>query len=188
MPDLREQLQERLTGRICLVGIGNVELGDDGFGVKLAAALLARGVNRREQAPEGSPAPIADPRFIGKEAARLSVLIAGTEPERHLGGVFEAGFDQVVFLDAVEFGGAPGAVIFLGAAEMESRFPQVSTHKLSLGLLANWVEAHGATRAWLLGVQPETLQAGQDLSPAVEASREILQVLLEELKEGAVCR
>ena len=39
MADLREALHERLTGRTCLMGIGNPDRGDDGFGVRLAEAV-----------------------------------------------------------------------------------------------------------------------------------------------------
>jgi hypothetical protein len=39
MPDLREQLQQLLEGRVCLMGLGNVDYGDDGFGVRLAEEL-----------------------------------------------------------------------------------------------------------------------------------------------------
>jgi hypothetical protein len=87
-------------------------------------------------------------------------------------------YDHVVFLDAVEFGGAPGSVVLLDASEMAARFPQISTHKLSLGLLAKQAEANDKTRAWLLGVQPQSLKPGEDLTPTVRATLELLLELL----------
>jgi hydrogenase 3 maturation protease len=90
--------------------------------------------------------------------------------------VVDGGFDHVIFLDAVEFGGAPGSVVLLDSEEMAARFPQVSTHKLSLGLLARQIETNGQAKAWLLGVQPESLRQGEQLSPTVKAT---LQLLLE---------
>ena len=45
MADLGQQLRERLKGRVCVMGLGNVDLGDDGFGVRLAEALLRSGVS-----------------------------------------------------------------------------------------------------------------------------------------------
>ena len=50
MPDLREQLQQLLQGRVCLMGLGNVDFGDDGFGVRLAEALARS--ERRELSGE----------------------------------------------------------------------------------------------------------------------------------------
>ena len=68
--------------------------------------------------------------------------------------------------------------MLLDSDEMAARFPQISTHKLSLGLLAKQVEANGRTKAWLLGVQPESLRPGEELTPAVRATLELLLDLL----------
>ena len=162
MPDLREQIQQCLQGRVCLMGLGNVDYGDDGFGVRLAEKLEAEG--------------LAD------------VIVAGTMPERFIGAVTDNNYDYLLFLDAAEFGGAPGSVIFLNAVEMATRFPQISTHKISLGLLAKWIEDSGNTKAFLLGVQPESLKTVQELTPTMQTSLEVLSELLNELwntgKEG----
>jgi hydrogenase 3 maturation protease len=87
----------------------------------------------------------------------------------------------VIFLDAVDFGGSPGATIFLNAGQIAVRFPQISTHKISLGLLAKSIEANGTTKAWLLGVQPQSLKPGESLSPAVQGTLELLRELLIEV-------
>jgi len=158
MPDLREQLAQCLTGHVCLMGLGNVDYGDDGFGVRLAELLIANEI------PEG-----------------WRVVNAGTVPERVIARVAETGCEHLVFLDAVEFGGAPGSVVFLGSSEMAARFPQVSTHKISLGLLAKWAEANGTTKAWLLGVQPESLAAGERLTPAMQTTLDALFELLRDV-------
>ena len=50
MPDLREQLQQLFQGRVCLMGLGNVAYGDDGFGVRLAEELKAEGRVRMPKA------------------------------------------------------------------------------------------------------------------------------------------
>lgn len=159
MKDLRQQLEESLKGRVCLMGLGNFDYGDDGFGVRLAEELLQAGV------PD--------------------VIVAGTVPDRYLGHAADGGFDHVVFLDAVDFGGAPGSAVFLSASEIAGRFPQISTHKISLGALARWAEASGTTEAWLLGVQPESLKPAETqlaapprLTPAVQTTLEVLRDLL----------
>ncbi len=154
MPDLREQLQQLLQGRVCLMGLGNLDYGDDGFGVRLAEEL---------KSTQGAD----------------NVVVAGTTPERFIGRAADEKLDRVIFLDAVDFGGAPGSVVLLDSQEMAARFPQVSTHKLSLSLLARQIEANGRTRAWLLGVQPGSLRLGEPLSPAVRATLALLLELLE---------
>lgn len=156
MRSFQTQIRMCLQGRVCVMGLGNVEHGDDGFGVHVAARLLAEGV------PD--------------------VVVAETAPERYIGRTLEAGYEHLVFLDAVDFGGRPGEVVFLSAAETAARFPQVSTHKIPLGALAKWAESTGAMKAWLLGVQPASLEAGGQLSPPVQTAAEVLQEWLRELK------
>ena len=113
--DLKEELRETLTGRTALVGIGNVDLGDDALGVRLAERLQRAGLS--------------------------SAVVAGTVPENIAGALARGGYDHVVFLDAVDFGAAPGSVVLMDATEIQSRFPQVSTHKISLGMTARVIES-----------------------------------------------
>jgi hydrogenase 3 maturation protease len=116
----------------------------------------------------------------------LAVVLAGTTPERELHRLADGAFDTVLFLDAVEFSAAPGSVVLLNAGEMASRFPQVSTHKISLGLLARMIEAQGQTKVWLLGVQPDSVRRGAGLSPRVAATVGGLARLLAEVPKEAL--
>jgi hydrogenase maturation protease len=134
------------------MGLGSVEGGDDGFGVRLAEALDRAG------APD--------------------VVIGATAPEQLAGRCSRRGFDHLVFLDAADFGAAPGSVVFLNSQQMAARFPQISTHRLSLGMLARCVEAGGTTRAWLLGAQPASLKPAPALSPALQTTLAILAELI----------
>jgi len=163
VPNLRDQLDVTLQGRVCLMGIGNTDYGDDGFGVRLVEELVGAGVS--------------------------DVIVAGNEPEHWVGIAADQEFDHVVLLDAVEFGGVPGSVVFLEGEELVSRFPQISTHKISLGSLAKFIESNGITKVWLLGVQPESTCEGKALTSAVRASLEVLRELLLRLKtrELLVC-
>jgi hydrogenase 3 maturation protease len=138
------------------VGLGNPDYGDDGFGVRLAEKLLEAGV------PD--------------------VVIAGTTPENYVFRITDDGFDHIVFLDAVEFGDDPGSVVFLDSGGMTASFPQISTHKISLGVLAKWVEAGGTTKAWLLGVQPKSIKPAQQLTSTVEMTLEVLNGILQSLR------
>ena len=137
---LLKRIQRLQTGRVCLVGVGNLDDGDDGFGVVLAEELELAGVP--------------------------NVVIGETTPERFLGLL--PCFDHAIFLAAVDFEGAPGTVVLLDAVEMAQRFPQVSTQVFSLGLLAKMAEANGRTKAWLLAAQPEQVGAGKELSPTLQ--------------------
>ena len=83
--------------RVCFLALGNVDYGDDGLGVRLGERFLAAGV------PD--------------------VIIAGTTPERCLGGLARERFEHVLFLDAVEFGAAAGSVVLLDASAIDRQVP-----------------------------------------------------------------
>jgi len=163
--NLREQLEQALEGRVCFMGVGDADRGDDAFGVRLAQSLLEAGV------PD--------------------VIVAGSSPERRIGIAADMEFDHVVFLDAVALGGEaePGSAVFLNSEQMAVRCPQVSTHKIPLGLLAKVIESNGVTKAWLLGVQPESMKQGQGLSSAVRKTLGVILELLFRLKtrEESLC-
>ncbi len=137
-----------LEGSVAWVGVGNPDLGDDGFGVRLAEALA--------------------------EDGRPRVVVAGTAPERWVEALASGGHSHVVFLDAVEIPGEPGSAVLLDAEAVEARYPQVSTHKISLGTLARLIGA-GGPRVWLLGVKPASLAPGAGLSAPVRKAVESLR-------------
>ena len=164
MGSLGQQLRRCLEGRVCFIAVGNPELGDDAFGTRLAEKLAA-----------SAPSAFAP-----------AIIFAGTRPEDHIVQVIQRAFDHVIFLDAVDFGATPGSAVLLDSAQIVSRFPQISTHRMSLGLLSKWLEAKGTTQAWLLGVQPQSLKPGSSLSPAVTCTLETLTRLMGEISSEAV--
>jgi len=146
MDTLARKLRECCRGRVLLLGLGNDLFGDDGFGVRLAEQVAG----------------------AVRDSSVLQAVVAGASPERF---VSERGsWDNVIFADAVEMGQRPGSATILDASAIRARFPQVSTHKLSLGVLARYVESQGRARAWLLGVQPQTVAPGTPLSPPVASA------------------
>ncbi len=151
MGSLAEHLRRKLGGRICWMGLGNPGLGDDGFGVRLAEGLIGHGVR--------------------------DVVVAGADAEQFLGAL-DPELDHLVFLDAVEMEAEPGALVFLDAEEMRTNFPQISTHKISLGTLASCVQNLTGARVWLLGVQPDLVQPSQELTPMMQMTVEVLTDLL----------
>jgi len=156
--DLKEELRETLAGRTALVGIGNTDLGDDALGIRLAEQLRRAGVS--------------------------TAVVAGTVPENIAGVLARGGYDNVVFLDAVDLGAAPGSVVLMDATEIQSRFPQVSTHKISLGMTARVIQSESQARVWLLGVQPESLRTGSEMSEPVKQTLKLLAGLLTEVLCG----
>ncbi len=151
MGDVRAQLEQLLRGRVCFMGLGDVDYSDDGVGVRLAEELVYAGVP--------------------------GAIIAETAPERALTFI-NGSFDHLVFIESVEFGGEPGSVVLFDAVQMASKLQHVSAEKIALGTLAKLVETGRKTKAWLLAVQPQSLNLGRQLTPAVQTTLETLSELL----------
>ena len=155
MPDLGAQIAAWRGRRLWLLGVGNTERGDDGFGVRLAEAL-------QDALPARSPVRVVD---------------AGECPERYVGRSAGEGCQELVFADAVDFGGAPGELLLAGRDELLARPVGSSAHRVPLPVLAQYAEGLGV-RAWLLGVQPAALQPGRALSAEVAGTLEALVQIL----------
>jgi len=128
-----------------VVGIGQAAAGDDGVGLAVARALAARGVAVRE-------------------TADASLVLALLEAER-----------DVVVVDAVVGGGAPGSVIRLDPGALASGPTPLSSHGLGVAEALELARAlYGtdvAARVAIVGVaiaRPGTTGIG--LSPAVAAA------------------
>jgi len=153
MSDPTQEIGALLAGRCCLVGVGNIDHGDDGIGVRLAESLCSA---------------------VAAAGRRIDIIVAGGAPERHLGRLSEGGYDTVLFIDAVDFGGEAGSAVLLDASEIAARFPQVSTHKIGIGALARFVGASGRTRVYLLGIQPCSLRPEAGLTEPVRQAFDAL--------------
>jgi len=151
MADLRSQLGRWRERRLGVLGAGNVERGDDGFGVRLVEAL------RAARAP-------------------LRTWDGGTCPERFVGLAVAAGAEELILADAVELGAPPGTLLLAGTDELKTRPLRTSTHRVPLAVLAKYAEGLGA-RAWILGVEPSSL-LGPALSAPVRGTLEAVVELL----------
>ena len=137
-----------------MLGVGNSDFGDDSLGNQFATQLLKRFEHCSEQ-PD--------------------IIDVGMLPERFVSRIIDdIKYDTVVFLDAVDFSAEVGSVLVANAEEMGSRFPQISTHKISLGMLATWLESNGATKAWLIGIQPGLMKMGQGITETVQSTIDLL--------------
>ncbi|WP_180687082.1 hydrogenase maturation protease [Streptomyces gossypiisoli] len=143
--------------RTLVAGVGNLFLGDDGFGVE-AARLLSG-----QELPPG--VEVAD---IGIRGVHLAYQLLD-------------GYDTLVLLDATARGGKPGTLYVIDATEQGSRPPPKSVpldgHRMSpdavLALLDTLCAGTGAApprRTLVVGCEPAAVEEGIGLSPAVAAA------------------
>lgn len=132
--------------RVMIAGVGNIFLGDDGFGVEVAAALS------RRRLP------------VGAEAADFG--IRGV----HLAYQLLEGYDALVLVDAVDLREPPGT---LGVLEVEAdavgRADGIDAHSLDPATVLATLNALGGhlDRVLVLGCQPATVTEGIGLSTPV---------------------
>ena len=158
----------RARRRTLVAGLGNIFLGDDGFGVG-AAALLARC-----ELPPG--VEVVD---IGVRGVHLAYQLLD-------------GYDTVVLLDATAQGGAPGTVYLIDHAE--TAVPEtvlIDGHRMTpdavLALLVTLSDGTDGTRPGrvvVVGCEPASLEEGIGLSaPVADALDEAVAVVLRVLAE-----
>ncbi|THA84334.1 hydrogenase maturation protease [Streptomyces sp. A0592] len=153
-----------MSPKVLIAGIGNVFLGDDGFGVETVRALSAH--------------PLPD----GVEVVDFGVRGI------HLAYQLLDGYDTLVLVDATARGGAPGTLYLIeteaGAADGAGtraagpgEGPVLDGHHMSpdtvLALLGALCAGTGATpprRTLVLGCEPACVEEGIGLSPPVAAA------------------
>jgi len=100
-----------------------------------------------------------------------AAYIAGEDVPEHYTDQMRAGpATQVLFVDAVNMGMPPGRIALLRIDDLDDT--SISTHKVSLAVLARLIEAMSGKQVRLLGVQPQSLGWGDELTEPVRAGIE----------------
>ncbi|MGV9534998.1 hydrogenase maturation protease [Streptosporangium sandarakinum] len=134
---------------ILVAGVGNVFLGDDGFGVAVAARLAERDL------PAG--VSVAD---FGIRGVHLAYELTG------------GGHDTAILVDAVARGGPPGTLYVLEPTPGEVSGPVLDAHDMTPETVLALAGALGGRtgRVLLVGCEPADLSPGMELSPPVAAA------------------
>jgi hydrogenase maturation protease len=134
---------------VLLAGIGNVFLGDDGFGVQVARRLLG--------APGIPGATVADYGIRGLHLAYD--MLAG-------------GYGTTVLIDACSRGDAPGTLYVFEPAPAEVGSDPVDAHGMHPAAVLALLRRLGGEpgRVLVLGCEPARLEEGVGLSPPVAAA------------------
>jgi hydrogenase maturation protease len=135
--------------RTAIFGIGNVLLGDDGVGPAVAHYL-------QEYFDLSDDIIVED---LGTPSLALPAYLMG--------------YEHVVFIDAVNAEAPPGTIITYGRQEIVAVEPgiRISPHEPSINDALIFLDfaGGGPDRVSLVGVVPETLDGGTELSDAVAA-------------------
>ena len=140
----------RETAPVLLLALGNPLMSDDGAGQEILSRLAASS---------------------SEWGGEVEFMDGGTQGLALL-GTFE-GRQAVVFLDAVRFGDKPGTVHVLSGEEVArmGRRAAATAHEGSATQILAALQLLGETPSeiTLIGLEPEKIQTGIGLSPAVQA-------------------
>lgn len=140
---------------IVLLGVGNILLTDEGFGVHVVNQL-------REDYVFNPPITIIDGGTMGMEL--LSYM---------------RGMTKLLLVDAINGGNSPGTIYEFPHEEMNNYFTDaISVHEVGMQdiLRIRALQEDPLEDAVVIGVEPESLELGLDLSESTQA-------VVEEVKE-----
>jgi hydrogenase maturation protease len=129
-----------MSKRILVAGIGNIFLGDDGFGVEVVRRLAGR------ELPEG--VEVVDFGIRGLDLAYA----------------LQRDYDLVVFVDAVPRGEEPGTVYLIEPEIEEDGEVSLDTHGMDPVKVIKFARTLGPTpaRTFVVGCEPQTIISGED--------------------------
>jgi hydrogenase maturation protease len=129
-----------MSKRILVAGIGNVFLGDDGFGVEVVRRLAGR------ELPEG--VEVVDFGIRGLDLAYA----------------LQRDYDLVVFVDATPRGREPGTVYLLEPEIEDDGEVVLDTHGMDPVRVIKFARTLGPTpaRTFVVGCEPQTIISGED--------------------------
>ena len=150
---MEKQLTPILKGKTVIVGIGNPLRGDDGFGPYLVELL--------------------------RDRIKAVCIDAGTAPESYIGKIIKEEPDTVLIVDAVHLGLTAGEFrVMKGSEIVRSGF---TTHDLSPRMFMDHLEQGTRAHIYMLGVQPQSVHFGAEMSEPVKGTTEKLVAAIMEV-------
>lgn len=146
------KLKNRLQGKVSVVGIGNRLRSDDGVGPEIIKKVK-------------NPLP------------NLLLFDVGEVPENYLEKIAKEKPDTIVLIDAVDFAVSPGKIRIIEKEDIKDE--SLSTHKVSLKLVANYLCKRTSADVFLLGIQPDNTECGGGISEWVREAVEKVVTTLE---------
>jgi hydrogenase maturation protease len=148
-----------MSKRILVAGVGNIFLGDDGFGVEVVRRLAGREI------PE--PVEVVDFGIRGMD------LVYALQDD----------YEVVVFVDATPRGERPGTVYLLEPEIEEDGEVTLDTHGMDPVRVIKFARALGGakpTRTLVVGCEPQMLVGGEDYEEMLMELSEPVQVAVKE--------
>lgn len=173
-PPLHKSLQRILKAslegcrRLGILAVGSTLRGDDAAGMLFGRALQAA---------------LRTTRSIRV----TKVFLGETVPENLTGDIRRFRPSHVLLVDAAEMGQSAGTISLIEPHRAGGNFP-VSTHALSLGVLADYMERSIGCQVILLGIQPATRGYGAGPSRQVRQAARWLAAMIAAIRQTRPAR
>lgn len=162
--------------RLVVLGVGNRLRGDDAVGCIVCDELGAdrdRNSPPRHQVTKSGPEPESPLGVLGALGGSslgdsVWVIDCGNTPENYIQPVADRNPTRILVVDCCDFGAKPGEFRLFSRAEIEQlSYGLLSTHTLPLTLTVEMLSLETQATIELLGIQPERIEFGEDLSEPV---------------------
>ena len=141
----KQELEKAVRGKkVLILGVGNEMKGDDALG-----------------------------HYVIDRLKTENKLFCGEMPENFISKIKSLNPDVVLIVDAVDFQGKPGEIVFTDAKQYQAI--SLSTHSLPFSLMSKMLPG---IEMFLIGVQPQSLEFGHAMSSkAAEGAESIVTAL-----------
>ncbi|MGB9720827.1 MAG: hydrogenase 3 maturation endopeptidase HyCI [bacterium] len=142
--------------KICILAVGNIKRGDDAAGPQIFIMISSR---------------------LKRHKLRDLLLInAGETPENFSGNIRKFQPTLTIIIDTCISGKKPGTIYLVNPEQIQ--FNDISTHRLPLSMFTRFLEQTIPTRVIILGIEPEKMNFGDDISPEVNKALDRLVSLI----------
>lgn len=145
--------------RLCISGVGNMQKADDGAG-PLAIKLLRRKIKKQK-------------------SEEILLIDCGEAPENYSGEIRKFQPALTIIIDVCISGKKPGTIHIVKPEKIQ--YDDFSTHRLPLSMFVKFLEETMTTRVIVIGIEPNNLNFGVEISPEVNQAVKTLTSFFTEI-------
>jgi len=137
--------------KICIIGVGNTENGDDVVGPLTTMMIMFR---------------------LKRRKCKNLIFINGAEiPENFTGNIRKFQPTLTIIIDSCISGKKPGTIYIADSEKIQTN--DVSTHRMPLSMLVKFLEETIPTKVIILAIEPKNLNFRNDISSEVNQAIDI---------------
>jgi hydrogenase 3 maturation protease len=161
---IKEELVKFIAGasKIAVLGVGNDLRTDDGLGLAIVDGLK------------------------NIDDSHILIENVGSVPEAFASNLADFGAERVIMVDAADMQKTPGHIELVTKRRIGGI--TISTHRMPLSLLMQYLEDRTGAHTILIGIQPKSIDFGEGLTPEIQTVTEkiisTLEIMLKQHLRG----